>query len=113
MQNDVFLADCPARTALELISHRWSVVVLHGLGLAPMRFGELERRIGGIGPKALAESLTRLGDAGLVEQGEDRSYRLTGLGTTLLEPIQTLAGWAEDNAEAILTARESPPAALR
>ena len=101
MAYDVFLADCPARTTLELIAHRWSVVVLHGLGLAPMRFGELEARIGGIGPKPLSEALGRLRAAGLIELGADRRYRLTPLGETLLDPVRSLASWAEDNAESI------------
>jgi DNA-binding HxlR family transcriptional regulator len=36
-ERDVFLADCPARSALELIADTWSVVVLVGLAHGPQR----------------------------------------------------------------------------
>ncbi|MCK2217113.1 hypothetical protein MF672_025450 [Actinomadura sp. ATCC 31491] len=31
-EHDVFLADCPARTTLDLVADTWSVVVVFGLG---------------------------------------------------------------------------------
>ncbi|OWY60838.1 hypothetical protein B7486_67030 [cyanobacterium TDX16] len=104
MVHDVFLADCPARTTLELIANRWSVVVIYGLGHEPMRFGELQERIGGISPKSLTEALHRLAGNGLVERVEGR-WTLTALGITLLEPISALARWAEQNTERLLDGR--------
>lgn len=47
-RNDIFLADCPARTTLDLIADTWSVVVIAGLGDGPRRFTDLRERIGGI-----------------------------------------------------------------
>jgi DNA-binding HxlR family transcriptional regulator len=35
---------------------------------------------------------------------------LTELGRTLIDPIRTLAQWAEANGEAILDAQDRPPA---
>jgi DNA-binding HxlR family transcriptional regulator len=106
MQYDLFLADCPARTTLELVANRWSVVVLYGLGERPMRFGELQERIGGISAKSLSEALHRLESNGLLERPSDR-WQLTPLGLTLLEPVQALARWAEENTGALLDAREA------
>ena len=103
--HDVFLADCPARTTLELVSHRWSVVVIHGLGQRPMRFGELQARIGGITPKSLTATLHRLADNGLVERLDGR-WTLSPLGETLLEPVSTLARWAEQHTDALVDARD-------
>jgi DNA-binding HxlR family transcriptional regulator len=100
---DVFLADCPARTTLELVAHRWTVVVVHGLGTHPMRFGELQERIGGISAKSLTETLQRLERNGLVER-LDGIWALTALGETLLEPVGALARWAEAHADDLLDA---------
>jgi DNA-binding HxlR family transcriptional regulator len=54
---DVFLADCPARTTLELISDTWSVVVLVGLAHGPRRYSYLLDRAGGISKKMLTSTL--------------------------------------------------------
>jgi DNA-binding HxlR family transcriptional regulator len=37
----VFLADCPARLAVEIIADKWAVVDLYGLAGQPRRHGEL------------------------------------------------------------------------
>ncbi|HEY8545529.1 MAG TPA: helix-turn-helix domain-containing protein, partial [Acidimicrobiales bacterium] len=105
VEYDIFLADCPARTTLELVAHRWSVVVLHGLGETPMRFGQLQARIGGISPKSLAETLHRLEENGLVDR-EDGRWVLTDLGRSLLGPVRALARWAEEHTDALLAARD-------
>jgi DNA-binding HxlR family transcriptional regulator len=102
---DIFLADCPARTTLELVAHRWSVVVIHGLGLEPMRFGQLQGRIGGISPKSLTEALHRLEENGLVDRVGGR-WELTVMGRSLLGPVGALARWAEENTDALLEARD-------
>lgn len=43
----VFLADCPTRLAVEIISDKWAVLVLFGLSQQPRRHGELAGLIGG------------------------------------------------------------------
>jgi len=101
--HDVFLADCPARTTLDLVSHRWTVVVIHGLGIEPMRFGELQARIGGISAKSLTETLQRLERNGLVVR-LDGTWTLTTLGETLLEPVSALARWSEAHTDELLDA---------
>jgi DNA-binding HxlR family transcriptional regulator len=108
---DIFLADCPARTTLELVSDTWSVVVVYGLGEGPLRYTELQERIGGISKKMLTQTLRKLEGNGLVEQRRLRSappgveYRLTDLGATLLEPVRALSRWAELNTDALLDAQ--------
>ncbi|MFG1946330.1 winged helix-turn-helix transcriptional regulator [Nonomuraea sp. NPDC048826] len=52
---DVFLADCPARSTLDLIADTWSVVVVFGLGRGPQRYSDLRDRIGGISNKMLTQ----------------------------------------------------------
>ncbi|TDB75445.1 transcriptional regulator [Actinomadura sp. KC216] len=112
---DVFLADCPARTTLDLISDTWSVVVIVALGRGPARYSELRGTVGGISNKMLTQTLRRLGDNGLVERRALRTappgteYRLTDLGRSLLVPVSALTRWAEDNTAALLDAREALP----
>ena len=104
---DVFLADCPARTTLEVIGHTWSVVVIVALGNGPMRHGELLARIGGISKKMLARTLHRLDAHGLVTHDSGR-YALTDLGRSSLVPVRALAAWAEEHTGALLEAQERP-----
>jgi DNA-binding HxlR family transcriptional regulator len=106
------LADCPARTTLSLIADTWSVVVIFGLVERPHRYGELQKRIGGISKKMLTETLRKLERNGLVERRRTSSsppgveYRLTELGATLREPVRALAHWAEQHTDALVEARD-------
>jgi DNA-binding HxlR family transcriptional regulator len=102
---DVFLADCPARTTLEVVGHTWSVVVVVALGERPMRHGDLLARIGGISKKMLNQTLRRLRSHGLVVH-EGAEYALTELGRSLLRPVRELAAWAEAHTAELLDAED-------
>jgi DNA-binding HxlR family transcriptional regulator len=110
-----FLSDCPARLAVDLVGHTWSLVVLHGLRPGPARPRDLLTQIGGISPKVLNQTLYRLRQSGLVERREYAEapprvdYTLTSLGRSLLEAFEPLALWAHDNAEAVLDAQDRFP----
>ena len=110
---DLFLADCPARLAVEIIADKWSVVILYALSRGPRRHGELIDLIGGISRKVLTQTLRRLGQHGLVsrhayaEAPPRVEYDLTDLGRTLIQPIQDLARWAEHNGSAVLDALDA------
>jgi DNA-binding HxlR family transcriptional regulator len=110
--HDVFLADCPARTTLDLIANTWSVVVVFGLGRGPRRYGELRDQIGGISNKVLTETLRRLEHSKLVERRTlptapaGVEYRLTELGQSLLGPVSVLARWAEDHVDELADAAD-------
>ncbi|MDT3439757.1 MULTISPECIES: helix-turn-helix domain-containing protein [unclassified Pseudofrankia] len=102
---DVFVADCPARSALDVIADTWSVVVVYALGEGPRRYSDLRERIGGISKKMLTQTLRKLERRGVVERRslatapKGVEYRLTNLGRSLLEPVSVLARWAEEHAE--------------
>ncbi|WP_020502199.1 winged helix-turn-helix transcriptional regulator [Sciscionella marina] len=110
---DPFLADCPARLAVELIADKWTVVVLAGLSKGPVRHGELVEAIGGISRKMLTQTLRRLEAHGLVRRHAHASapprveYELTPLGATLTGPIHALTEWAKANGDAILDALDA------
>jgi len=115
MQNTAgpaFLADCPTRLAVEIISDKWAVLVLFGLSQRPRRHGELVDLIGGgISRKVLTQTLRRLQQYGLVERRAEAPrrvvYSLTDLGLTLVEPIEVLTGWARDHGGAIVDFQEA------
>ncbi|MEV4942445.1 winged helix-turn-helix transcriptional regulator [Streptomyces zaomyceticus] len=107
-----FVADCRARLAFDLLAHTWNAVVLWTLRGGPARPGELRERIGGISPKVLTETLRRLQFDGLVERRAYAGspprveYALTGLGRTLLEPIEAFGVWASEHGDDVMAARE-------
>jgi DNA-binding HxlR family transcriptional regulator len=111
-ENDVFLADCPARTTLALVADTWSVVVIFGLGDGPRRYGELRGLIGGISKKMLTQTLRKLEASGLIERRvlatapPGTEYTLTPLGHSLVEPVSLLAQWAEDHAEELASGHD-------
>ena len=109
----MFLADCPARTTLDVLGGTWSVVVITALGEEPRRFTELLDRIGAVSRKVLTQTLRRLEQDGLVERatsagdgGTDTRYALTALGESALAPVRALVHWAEDNTDPVLDARD-------
>ncbi|MGW5444404.1 winged helix-turn-helix transcriptional regulator [Streptomyces asiaticus] len=106
----VFLSDCPARLAIEIIADKWAVVVLFGLSREPRRHGELVDLIGGISRKVLTQTLRRLQGYGLVDrhaEGGRVEYVLTDLGRTLVEPIAVLTEWAHVHGGAVVEFQES------
>ncbi|PSM42406.1 transcriptional regulator [Streptomyces dioscori] len=109
----VFLADCPARAAIEIISGKWAVVTLFALTDGPVRHGDLVELIGGVSRKVLTQTLRRLQDNGLIErrvyaEAPPRvEYGLTELGRTLEEPIRKLTEWARANGEAVAAFQEA------
>ncbi|MGW2376554.1 winged helix-turn-helix transcriptional regulator [Kitasatospora sp. NPDC001683] len=112
-----FIADCRARLAFDLLANTWNAVVVWALREGPSRPGELRERIGGISPKVLTETLRRLQFDGLVERRAYAGspprveYTLTGLGRTLLEPIEAFGAWAFEHGELVMAAREQAEAA--
>ena len=109
---DVFVADCPARTTLDLVGDTWSVIAVVALDRGPARYSELQEQVEGISKKMLTQTLRKLEANGLVERRVLRTappgveYRLTPLGRTLLEPVRGLSRWAEEHTDELLEARD-------
>ena len=101
---DVFDAECPSRKALELIADKWTTLVLHALGAhGVQRHAELGRRIDGISPKMLTQTLRDLQRNGLVARTDHGEipprvdYALTPLGVTLQQTVTQLCGWVVEH----------------
>jgi DNA-binding HxlR family transcriptional regulator len=107
---EVFLADCPARLAVDIVADKWTVVTLYALSRGPRRHGEIQELIGGISKKVLTQTLRRLERHGLIERQAFAivpprvDYELTELGWSLMEPIEALTAWAERHSAAVLDA---------
>ncbi|MFB7668588.1 winged helix-turn-helix transcriptional regulator [Kitasatospora sp. NPDC056138] len=107
------MADCPARTAIEVIANKWTVVTLYALADGPKRPGELVDLSGGISRKVLTETLRRLQRHGLVDRQRYAEapprveYSLTALGRTLQEPITMLTAWAQEHGAALADFQEA------
>lgn len=105
------LEQCPAliRDTLDVIAAKWVaplVLVLHHAH-GPVRYAELQRRLGAITPKELARHLRRLEAGGLVARTVHPTvppqvdYALTGLGRSLYPALQGLADWAAQHGETV------------
>lgn len=109
---DVLAPNCPSRVVLQRIGDRWTIFVILALSTEVLRFTELKRRIGGVTPKVLTETLRSLEADGLIarevfaEAPPRVEYHLTELGRSLLEPLTTVRAWAEANVPAVLASRE-------
>ena len=109
---NIFDQSCPARTVLDRIGDRWSVMVLLVLAeLKRLRFTQLKSHIEGVTPKVLTRTLRAMERDGLInryiyaEVPPRVEYDLTQLGTSLLQAVSTIANWSEDNVAEIMKAR--------
>lgn len=109
---NVLNAQCPTRKVLDLIADKWTTLVIHLLAGGTYRYGELHRVIDGISQKMLTQTLRELESNGLVfrkvypEVPPRTEYSLTPLGLTLIEPLNALCLWAENNLGALEKARQ-------
>lgn len=91
---------CPSREVLDRIGDTWSVLIVVSLADGEQRYTELAKRIEGITPKMLTQTLRGLERDGLVERAmypevpPRVEYRLTPLGATLREMVRGLIDWS-------------------
>ena len=108
---NVYAGDCPTRRVLDLIADKWTCLIIGLLDGEPKRFSQLQREIGGISQKMLAQTLRSLERDGLVtrtiypEVPPHVEYELTPLGQTLIEPIAAIRNWAETHIEGVSAAQ--------
>lgn len=89
---------CPLARSLDVIGERWTLVIVQELTKRPSRYGELNRRLPGIGSTVLAERLRKLETSGLVERqpgpvGSGILYVLTDRGHALAPALEALRRW--------------------
>lgn len=97
---------CPVLKTADIISGKWTLLILRDLSNGINRFSALERSLAGISPKTLSERLKALERAGIVtrksyaEVPPRVEYTLTGMGLDLIPLIDHMreygAKWLGD-----------------
>ena len=108
---DVLNQNCESRQALELISDKWTALIVYALVDGPRRHGDLRRTVDGISQKMLTQTLRRMEAEGLVDRDVlDRvpphvEYSLTPLGRTLEKPLVAICEWAMEHLDELRETR--------
>ncbi|MCY1143872.1 helix-turn-helix domain-containing protein [Actinoplanes sp. Pm04-4] len=111
MEASAYAKNCPSRQILDRIGDTWSVLVVMMLADGPQRYTALSRRIEGVSPKMLTQTLRGLERDGLIgrtvhaEVPPRVDYELTELGRSLLVLVGALENWAETHIEDVQAAR--------
>ena len=111
METSAYAKDCPSRQILDRIGDTWSVLVVGMLADGPQRYSTLAKRIEGISPKMLTQTLRGLERDGLIgrtvhaEVPPRVDYELTILGLSLLDLVRALSSWAETHIGDVQSAR--------
>ena len=107
--------DCPIRNILARIGDKWSLLVIYTLDKSEnesVRFKELQRKIPDISQKMLTVTLRTLEEDGYVtrtvypEVPPRVEYTWTDRAKSLLPHVDSLIGWALENAGAIMKDRK-------
>jgi DNA-binding HxlR family transcriptional regulator len=90
---------CPIAKASEVITRRWSLLVIRELLCGSNRFNEIHRGVPKMSRTLLAKRLGELEEAGLVERsnrnGDYPEYVLTRAGEELRPIVQQLGRWGK------------------
>ena len=91
---------CPAERTLDFLSGKWRPMVIFWLMEGPLRFNELQRRLGAITHRTLSKTLKEMEADGLVQRRDYGEmpprvdYSLTDRGRSLKPVLQAMEEWA-------------------
>ncbi|MFC5215712.1 winged helix-turn-helix transcriptional regulator [Streptomyces coerulescens] len=111
IEYDAFLKSCPTNQLLDRISDKWVSLVVSALAPGPMRYSDLGRRIAGVSPKMLTQTLRSLERDGLLTRTVTPSvpvrvdYELTALGQNLALLLTAVKDWAETHFDEVHRSR--------
>ncbi|MER5545872.1 winged helix-turn-helix transcriptional regulator [Streptomyces sp. NPDC001118] len=109
---DAFLRECPTNQLLGRLSDKWVSLVVAALAAGPQRYSDIGRRIAGVSPKMLTQTLRTLERDGIITRTVTPSvpvrvdYALTPLGASLAGLLTAVKEWAETHFEEVRAARE-------
>jgi DNA-binding HxlR family transcriptional regulator len=95
-----------SRDAIELLSSKWRVTILHLLTPKSLRASKLQRAIRSVSPKVLTQTLRGLERDGLIHRHVRNvipahvEYQLTPMGKSVIPLLHNLCLWATDHAAA-------------
>jgi DNA-binding HxlR family transcriptional regulator len=91
-------------SALEIVGHKWTLLIVEQLLAGARRFTEIERALGGANPKMVTARLRELEAAGLVSRTVYAEvpprvvYALTERGRELRPAVEALRRWGARSA---------------
>lgn len=100
---------CPAEVTLDFLAGKWRPMIIYWLLQGPMRFNELQRRLGAVSHRTLSKTLKEMEADALVirrDYGEIPprvDYSLTPRGHSLEPILLAMERWAQDRGEAAKT----------
>lgn len=107
-EHNVYAENCPCRALLDLISNKWSALVIGMLDeRSAVRFSEFQAALPGVGSKMLTQTLRRLEAASLVERSVYAEvpprveYTLSELGRSAAVPLGQIRAWAEEHIDQV------------
>lgn len=97
---------CPAELALDFLAGKWRPMIIYWLMEGPLRFNELQRRLGSVTHRTLSKALKEMEEEKLLvrkDYGEIPprvDYTLTKLGESLQPVLKAMEVWAIANRKA-------------
>jgi len=97
--------DCPVRLASDILSGKWTTLIVRELLAGTKRYSQLQHALLGVSPKILAARLRMLEAAGLVTRKiyptipPKTEYSLTALGREMEQVIRAMAEFGGKLAE--------------
>jgi DNA-binding HxlR family transcriptional regulator len=94
-----------SQEAIELLSSKWRITILHLLRSGPLRHNELQRGIERVSPKMLTQTLRGMERDGLIDRKIHQvvpphvAYQLNPMGQSLVPLLRDLCHWAKANAK--------------
>ncbi|SNX63121.1 HxlR family transcriptional regulator [Streptomyces sp. TLI_55] len=112
IEYDAFIKGCPTNQLLDRLSDKWVSLVVSALAGGTMRYSDLGRKLAGVSPKMLTQTLRSLERDGILVRTVTPSvpvrvdYELTPLGHSLALLLTAVKNWAETHIEEVHEARE-------
>jgi len=108
---------CPIAQAAEVLTERWTLLVVRELLMGSTRFNELQRGVPRMSSSLLSKRLRELERAGVIvrrplEGERGHAYELTPAGEALGPLVVSLGTWSREHLKREITAEEADPALL-
>lgn len=94
----VCLEQCSIKVAIDILSKKWTMVIIRDLVFGQRRYSELEKSLLGISPKTLSTRLKELEGMKIITRREENKtmyYQLTEVGEHLEKIIRDLETFGE------------------
>jgi DNA-binding HxlR family transcriptional regulator len=110
---DTFKRTCPSHTVLETLANKWLYLVMAALKPGKRRYSDLQRKLEGVSPKMLTQTLRVLERDGMIRRKvfpvvpPRVEYELTTLGFELAGLLDHLRTWSETHVPEIMKSREA------